>query len=178
MDQTSSTESLKSFPRSRNCGSCCSPFPRQKKQLEVESFGGRCWNGYLILFMHFSLSNWSLSSRLVVVRCGWISCACAQQACGWSTQPSTDEVFRFHAAYVLVLYIGSQSPQQLPMLAIFVGQCFGAHWSGMVKTMVKWFNINPYHRSLNLEDISPVYLVLNDHPAKVEMSCCPNQHVF
>ena len=71
--------SLKSFPRSRNCGSCCSPFPRQKKQLEVESFGGRCWNGYLILFMHFSLSNWSLSSRLVVVRCGWISCACASR---------------------------------------------------------------------------------------------------
>ena len=64
------------------------------------------------------------------------------------------------------------------MLAIFVGQCFEAHWSGMVKTMVKWFNINPYHRSLNLEDISPVYLVLNDHPAKVEMSCCPNSTCF
>lgn len=44
--------------------------------------------------------------------------------------------------------------------------------------MVKWFNINPYHRSLNLEDISPVYLVLNDHPAKVEMSCCPNSTCF
>ena len=118
-----------------------------------------------------------------MVRCGWMSCACASRHAVEAPNHQLMKYLDFMPHTSLYCISEAKVPSNYPCWLFLLGSVLGPIetldiGSGMVKTMVKWFNINPYHRSLNLEDISPVYLVLNDHPAKVEMSCCPNSTCF